>query len=137
MTKKLKCYFAHPGRTKNTKEEAEIIDELKSRRIEVYNPFDDILNTRKSFLENRTFKQARQIWINDFKHVVNSDMVLAYQPVGTAGTGAEIIWAYIHHKFIQIISPIKHPLFAYVLTGGNQQFETVEDWKHYRRLVWD
>lgn len=132
-----KCYFAHPGRTKGSKEEAEIIEELESRRVIIYNPFDDILNTRERFLENRTYKQARQIWINDFKHVVDCDMLLAYQPVGTAGTGAEILWAYIHHKFIQIISPIRHPLFAYVLTKGNQFYDSIESWKNFRETRWD
>jgi hypothetical protein len=132
-----KCYFAHPGRTKDTREEADIIKELESRRVIVHNPFEENIVVRKEFLESRPYKLARKIWINDFKAVVDSDMLLAYQPVGTAGTGAEIIWAYIHHKFIQIISPIKHPLFAYVLTGPNQQFESIEDWKHHKRMVWD
>lgn len=137
MSKKLKCYFAHPGRTKGSKEEAEIIEELKARRIIVYNPFDDMIQKRKEFLEDYDYKLARRIWINDFKLLVEADMVLAYQPVGTAGTGAEIVWAYIHHKFIQIISPIRHPLFAYVLTGGNQMFETIEEWKNHKQMRWD
>ena len=138
MGGKYKCYFAHPSHTKNTKEEVEIIEELKARRIEVYNPFDTQLHTNtKEWKKKLSYKQARKIWIKDFKAVSDSDMILAYQPVGTAGTGAEILWAYINHKFIQIISPIRHPLFAYVLTGPNQMFETIEDWKKYIKLVWD
>ena len=34
------CYFAHPYESIGTPEEKEIIDELKSRRVIVINPFD-------------------------------------------------------------------------------------------------
>lgn len=134
---KYKCYFAHPGRTKDSKEEAEIIKELEARGCKVYNPFDENVIIREKFLESRPYKLAREIWIHDFKLVVEADMLLAYQPVGTAGTGAEILWGFVHHKFLQIISPIKHPLFAFVLVGGNQMFETIEDWINHRQMRWD
>lgn len=136
--KKYKCYFAHPGRTHGTPEEIEIVNELEFRQVEVHNPFDTQLHMNvENWKEQLEYKKARDIWIEDFNAVYKADMILAYQPFGTAGTGAEIIFAYLNHKFIQIISPIRHPLFAYVLTGGNQMFLTIDDWKNHKQFRWD
>ncbi len=142
---KLKCYFAHPYESRNTPEEQEIIKELESRRIMVINPFDGedemMLKEygRTSYYPDPPYELGRKIWAQDLKRVAECDMILIYVPEGvrlSGGCGIEMFHAYQLHKFIQIISKSKHPAFAWVLTGGNQMYETVEDWKKYRIFKW-
>ena len=144
--KKYKCYFAHPYESRGTPEEAEIIEELKSRLVEVLNPFDgeDEMMLKKygrtNYYPDPPYKMGREIWAKDLRQVAEADMILVYVPAGvrlSGGCGIEMFHAYQLHKFIQIISISKHPAFAYVLTGANQMFESIKDWKGNRKLRWD
>ena len=145
MPVKYKCYFAHPYESRGTPEEAEIIEELKSRRVEVVNPFNDEDEMmlaeygRTNYYPDPPYKMARGIWGKDERQVNECDMILVYVPEGTrltGGCGIEMRMAYLWHKYIQIISKSKHPAFAYVLTGANVMFESIEAWKNNKRLVW-
>ena len=136
---KVKCYFAHPYESRDTQEEAEIIAELKSRHIEVINPFDDedemMLEKygRTNYYPDPPYKLARDIWCKDLRQVSEADMFLVYVPDGqrlSGGCGYEMAEAYKQHKFIQIISSSRHPAFAYVLTGSTQMFNSIKDWKN-------
>ena len=144
--KKYKCYFAHPYESRGTPEEAEIIEELKHRLVEVMNPFDgeDSMMLAKfgrtNYYPDPPYKMGREIWAKDLRQVSECDMILVYVPDGkrlSGGCGYELSKAYDQHKFIQIISKSRHPAFAYVLTGANQMFESIKDWKGNRKLRWD
>ena len=148
MNKKVefKCYFAHPYESIGTPEVDEIIKELKSRGVTVIDPFDgenDMMLKkygRTNYYPNPPYKMAREVWGKDLRQVFDCDMFLIYVPDGTrlsGGCGYEMAHAYFWHKFIQIISHSKHPAFAYVLTGGNQMFDSIEDFKAMRQLRWD
>lgn len=142
--KRYKCYFAHPWESRGSPEEAEIIEELKLRLVDVVNPFDneDEIWTRygrTGYYPDPPYKLGREIWIKDLKSITECDMFLVYVPEGkrlTGGCGYELAKAYDQHKFIQIISMSRHPAFAYVLTGTNQMFENIKDWKKYYKLRW-
>lgn len=140
-----KCYFAHPYESRDSPEEAEIIAELESRGCTVLNPFDgeDELMLEKygrtNYYPDPPYKLGREIWMKDERQVSESDMILVYVPDGTrlsGGCGIEMRMAYLWHKFIQIISKSRHPAFAYVLTGGNQMFDSIDNWKRNKQLRW-
>jgi hypothetical protein len=139
---KLKCYFAHPYTEKDTDEKFSIMNILKERGVEVTDPFEveeDILAKYgvKEYYENPLYKLGRELWINDLKRIRTTDMILAWIPYPTIGVSKELQYAYLYKKFIQIISPIKHPSFAYVLTHGNQQFEDIKAFDRMRVMRWD
>jgi len=137
--KKMKCYFAHPDDTRGTPEEKEIIEELRSRRLNVHEPFkrEDYILAKygvKEYYEGPIyFELAREIWTKDMGAVKNSDMILAYLPYPSTGTAMELAIAYECGKFIQIISPTKHPSYA---VYADQLFESIEDWKYHRKYKW-
>ena len=146
--KKYKCYFAHPYESRDGPEAAVIIEELKSRLVEVVNPFDgeDAMMLAKygrtNYYPDPPYKMGREIWAKDMRQVNECDMILIYVPKGvrlSGGCGIEMYEAYLHGKFIQIISSSRHPAFAYVLTGPNQMYESIADWKigPKRKLRWD
>ena len=143
---KMRCYLAHPYESRNSPEIKDIIEELMSRGVKVVNPFDgeDDLMLKKygrtNYYPDPPYKLGREIWAKDERQVAECEMLLVYVPDGvrlSGGCGIEMRMAYLHHKFIQIISKSKHPAFAYVLTGGNQMFESIKDWKNLRQLRWD
>ena len=148
MNKKVeyKCYFAHPYESRDSEEVKEIIKELESRRVTVVNPFDGedqlMLNKydRTNYYPDPPYKLGRDIWAKDERQVAECDMLLVYVPEGqrlSGGCGIEMRMAYLWHKFIQIISVSRHPAFAYVLTGGNQMFLSIDDFKKMRQFRWD
>jgi nucleoside 2-deoxyribosyltransferase len=138
---KLKCYFAHPFETRGSPEEKEILEELESRRLNVHEPFteeDCILKKYGKthyYMDGKPiyFELAREIWTKDLGAIKNSDIVVAYLPNRQIGTSMEVAVAYEYKKFIQIISPIKHPSFA---VYADQLFETIADWKRYKEVKW-
>ena len=144
--KKLKCYFAHAYEARDTPEETLIIEELKSRGVDVINPFDgeDDMMLEKygrtsGYYPDPPYKMAREIWAQDLRRVAECDMLLVYVEPGkrlSGGCGIEMFHAYQLHKFIQIISSSKHPSFAYVLTGGNQMYESIDNWLRFNKLRW-
>ena len=157
MNKKLKCYFAHPYETRFTPEEKEIIEEIKSRRLELIEPFaeeDNLLKKYgvKEYYSRPYYELGREMWTKDLGKVRSSDILIAYMPedVHAKGTMAEVVTAYewnqfkiwmgkqgIPYKdsliFIQIISPMKHPSFT---VYPDQLFETIGDWKNHRQFRW-
>lgn len=143
MSKKLKGYFAHPYKKRLSSNKYKIKAELKERGVEVIDPFIGeykILRRHniKEYYEAPNYKLAREIWLKDFQQVEMCNILVAWIPenLPVIGTTAELVHAHRFGKFIQIISPLKHPLFAYVLGKGNQQFETVKDFINRRRMIW-
>lgn len=147
MDKKFKytCYLAHPYESRDSPEIKEIIEELKSRGVTVINPFegeDDLMLKkygRETYYPDPPYKLGREIWVKDEAQVAACDMILVYVPDGSrlsGGCGIEMRKAYDWNKFIQIISKSRHPAFAYVLTGPNQMFESIEDFKKMRKVRW-
>jgi len=147
MIKKFKCYFAHPYPSIGSPEEIEILEELKNRRVDVVNPFDDeddfmlTKHGRTSYYPDPPYKMARGMWIKDLRQVAKCDMILVYVPDGmrlSGGCGIEMFHAWQLKKFIQVISNHWHPAIAYVLDSkGNQFFNTVEQWKKHKQVKWD
>lgn len=141
MGKKFKCYFAHLTNMIGSEEEADIIEELEFRRIDIINPFDRQKEIRDKYMKigwnKATYDDYRTIWSSDLSSIAESDMILAWLSNASTGCGAEIQYAYMLHKFIHIIAPKKHPLYAHVLTGGNRMFLSIEDWKNNKWFVWD
>jgi len=109
------------------------------------------------------YKKARDIWIEDLSTIKKVNLFVCYLPRGivSIGTAAELMFAlewqktkrnfnkHLRKKFglgimkrrdepflIQIISPIKHPLFAYALMYGNQYYESIDDFERFRQSRW-
>ena len=137
---KLKCYLAHPEKHKNDPMKILLVEELKSRRIEVIDPFD----MEKPYLEEigikdywecQGWKLARKIWTLDIGLVYKCDMLVGWIPdYESIGTSAEIAMAYVWKKFIQIISPIHHPMFS---VYADQYFESIDDFIRRREYIWN
>ena len=147
---KLRVYFAHPHFFRNAPEVKKIIEILKSRRVEVINPFDgedDLMLTkynRKNYYPDPPRELGISIWKQDLRRVNECDMIVIYVPEGerlSGGCSWELNEAYRLNKFIQIISSNRHPIFAYVLEGKgriskNQMFETIDDFARLREIEW-
>lgn len=136
-----KVYYAHPYKTRGTHIEERIIDELKSRRLIIHEPFTkeaEVLSKYgvEEYYERPYFELARDIWTKDRGRVIKSDIIVAHIPddIQAIGTAMEVAIAYEFGKFIQIISPMKHPSFALY---ADQLFETVEDWERKRIYKWE
>jgi len=155
---KLKCYFAHPYIKKNTTDKYKIKKILEERGIEVIDPFIGeykILREHgiKEYYETPNYKVARKFWIKDLSTIRECNMFVCWLPHPSIGTSAELMYALewqkrIGHQdrdlpqedkrpyLIQIIAAKKHPLFAYSLMYGNQQFESIKDFEVLRVLKW-
>ena len=138
---KLKCYFAHPYKFKDTPEKYKIMEILKERGVDAEDPFvgeDHILKKHgvNEYYEGPSYKLGREIWIRDFNRINTADMILAWIPITSMGTSVELYHAYLRGKFIQIIGEIYHPFISYILTGGNQQFASIEDFEHLKVMRW-
>lgn len=117
----------------------------------------------KNYYDGSIYKHAREIWITDLQLIKQSNLVVVYLPenMRAIGTAAELMFAlewqkkkrsfnkHLRKKFglgmmkrkdepflIQIISPIKHPLFAYALMYGNQYYESIDDFERFRQSRW-
>jgi len=137
----LKAYLAHPYDKRKSTSKYKIKKTLEERGVEVVDPFKGeyvILRKHgvKEYYSEPKYKMARELWIKDLQEIKDCDMLVAWVPddENCRGTCVEIYHAYLHKKFIQIISPARHPSFAYVLTGGNQMFESIEDFVKLRVL---
>lgn len=132
-------YFAHPFITRGSIEEKEILEELELRRLMVYEPFkkeEEILKSYNvdDYYTRPYWELARRIWTQDLGRIKKSDIMLAWLPEKSIGTAMEIAVAYEYDKFIQIISPIKHPSYAIY---ADQLFESITDWKNYKVYKWE
>lgn len=140
------CYFAHPYESRNTKEAKIIMDELKSRRVIVLDPFDgeDEMMRKKygvdTYYPYPPFQLGVDIWAQDLRRVAECNMLLVYVPQGnrlSGGCGIEMFHAWQLKKYIQIISVSRHPAFAYVMAHSNaEMYESIEDWKKFNKLRW-
>ena len=141
----MKCYFAHPFKLRFSEEKKEIMEILKDRGIDVLDPFIDeekinieygAKNYYDDAIKNR-LKLGQKIWQHDLDRVLKCDMILVWQPHATTGCTVEMWEAFRNHKFIQIIAPNQHPVFAYILkTGRNQQFRRIEEFKKLQKWKW-
>ncbi len=153
---KLRVYFAHPSKMIDSDDEKRIIEILKSRQLDVINPFEKEASIRAQ-IDLKTWKGsmpkniARQLWISDLSFINICDIIVAWFPIYEAiGTAAEVQHAldlqkkyYYTRKnykskgiLIQIISKIRHPLFAYALQHGNQLYDTIDDFERFRLSDW-
>lgn len=157
----MKCYFAHTWAKRHSKKKYKIKKILEDRGLEVIDPFiGEFRILRKYGFKNNeeywdrpNYKAAREIWVKDLSQIRNSNILLAWVPVTSIGVSAEISYGIEYQTrlryqdkgkppedkrrfLIQIISKKKHPLFAYALQFGNQQFETVKDFEHLHQLRW-
>lgn len=137
----IKCYFAHPYNKRKSKDKYKIKKILKERNVDVIDPFIGEFKLLKEhgvdeYYNDPKYKLAREIWIRDLQKVRECEMLLAWSPEPSLGTAVELFYAYTQKKFIQIISAKKHPLFAYVLTGGNQLFETIDEFDKFNVYRW-
>jgi nucleoside 2-deoxyribosyltransferase len=148
---KLKCYFAHPYKSRNTPEEERLIEIIENRNIEIIGPFkneDDLLakhGVKEYYEKHPPYKLARTIWINDLTEIRKADIVIFWIPFRSMGTGAELQYALgIQQKrfkenkpyLIQIITKEVHPLIAYALHSGNQLFRSIDDFDRIRQSDW-
>jgi len=147
MSKKLKAYFAHPWRSKDLPDKQRIIDILESRKVEVIDPFtgeNELCEKygEKDYYPNCNYELGRAIWLKDLQQIRNCDMVVAWIPDNVEGrvmgTSYELCYAFMQYpaKFIQIISPLKHPFFAYLISGGNQHFTSIDSFEKLRKEQW-
>jgi hypothetical protein len=148
MTKKFRCYLAHPYESQDTDEINIIKKELKNRRVHIINPFvdeeQDILKKygRDNYYPNPPFKMSVEIWSKDKQQVESLvDMILVYVPDGTrlsGGCGIEMWMAHQQKKYIQIISKSKHPAFAYVMAHGKaDMYDSIDAWINNRPMRWE
>ncbi|MCP4651654.1 MAG: hypothetical protein GY853_16455 [PVC group bacterium] len=147
MSKILKAYFAHGWRSKSHPDKQRILDILKERKVEVIDPFvgEDEMCAKygeEDYYPNCNYKLGRAIWLKDLQHIRECDMVVAWIPEGVEGrfmgTSYEMCYAFMQYppKFMQIISPLKHPFFAYLISGGNQHFTSIEAFEKLRKEKW-
>ena len=137
---RMRCYFAHPFKLRDSSEKMDILKELLSRLLIVTDPFRDeekILTEFgvDSYWGNEYWELARKIWTKDLGQISDCRYLLAWVPnYETAlGTMAEIAHAYEHNKFIMIISPILHPCFS---VYADQFFVTISDFINRREYKW-
>jgi len=141
----LKAYLAHSWRRKNHPDKYRIIKALKERKVVVVDPFEGEEELYAKYGEtdyytNCIYKLGREIWVKDLAQIRDCELFVAWVPNHTNGSmfgvAYELCYAFMNHKFIQIISPRKRVCFAYVLSKGNQQFETIEDFENVRVMRW-
>lgn len=157
---KLKCYFAHPFKSKDTEEAKRIIEILESRRVEVLNPFtgeDEMAKKHgvKGYYPTTPYKLGREIWAKDMLQINNCNMTLFWLPEGytIVGCYAEIQHAVEHQNglmrknihlhpddqephLIQFITEKRHPLIAWALCYNNQLFDNIDNFERYRQTRW-
>lgn len=137
----ISCYFAHPCDTKGSEEEKRIKMELKLRGVNVHDPFENEEKILKKYeiddyYNDPRWQIGRDIWTSDIGMIKKCSMLLAYIPdYGCLGTAAELATAYENRKFIQIISPIQHPMFS-VYSDPEHFFKKISDWENWRPFKW-
>jgi len=157
---KLKCYFAHPFRSKDTEEAKRIIEILKGRRVEVINPFvgEDKMAEKhgvEGYYPTTPYKLGREIWVKDLDQIDNCNMALFWLPEGYTIVGC---YAEIQHVIeyqnrimrrniyidpneqepylVQFITEIRHPLIAWALCYGNQLYNDIDEFERFRQTRW-
>lgn len=137
---KIKAYFAHPEKLKDSQEKYQIYAELCSRQINVIDPFKEEQHILDEFgvdryYGNECWELARRLWTNDLGAIKSCKILVAWVPTyeSALGTMSEIDYAYINGSFIQVISPILHPSFA---VYADQLFQTIDDFIYRREYRW-
>lgn len=136
---RMRCYFAHPFKLKDTPEKMEILKELLSRQLIVIDPFRDEQEILDDFgvdtyWGNENWELARRIWTKDLGQISSCRIFVAWIPsYNVIGTAMEVAYAYEHNKFIQIISPLRHPSFA---VYADQFFESIPEFIRRNEYRW-
>ena len=142
---KIKCYFAHSWRSKDHPDKFRIIRALNESRVDVIDPFvgeDKLCEEygQKEYHPNCDYRLGRAIWIKDLAQIREADIFLMWVDSKNEGSymgvSYELGYAFNLGKHIQIISDLRHPYMAYVLSGGNIQYDTIEDFENSRKLRW-
>lgn len=117
------------------------MEELEHRQVKVYNPFTEEGDIIKKYGKEEYYKgpiywqMARDIWTKDIGAVKRCDIIVAWMPHKKCiGTSAEVATAYEYKKFVQIISPLKHPSFS---VYADQFYLTIDDWIHFNTYEWE
>lgn len=140
--RKMRVYFAHPCDLQDHPDKYRIVEELKSRNLEVVDPFDDSEKALiasyglKDYWDDPNWTLARELWTKDLELIYSCDFLLAWLPDDVRGTGTakEITYAYLTRRmYIQVISPRLHPAFAVEV---NDQYLTIEDFIANRPHEW-
>ncbi len=141
----LSCYFAHSWISKDNPDKIRIVKALEQMKIEVIDPFTNEDKLCEEFGETDyypfcNYKLGRAIWVKDLAQIRQADMFLmwvdSHMQGRFMGTSYELAYAFNLGKHIQIISDLRHPYMAYVLCGGNRQYDTIEDFENSRRIRW-
>jgi len=150
--------MAHPYNKKSTPNKYKIKRILKERGVEVIDPFIGEFKLMrehgiKDYYDKPDYKVAREMWVKDLAQIRDCNMILVWLPHDSIGTAAELMYALEWQKriryqdkelpsderrafLIQIIAAKKHPLFAYALQFGNQQFENVIAFEKMNVMRW-
>ena len=136
----MQVYFAHPLDLRFDEDKFRILDELKSRQLLVYDPYDEeekIVHAygQETYWDNPNWDLARELWTKDLKAINKSDFLLAWIPTYEAiGTSKEMTIAYLTRRmYVQVISPILHPSFA---VEAHQLFTTIDDFVARKPHIW-
>ncbi len=148
----MKVYLAHPYLKRKSNKKYRIKKALEERGLEVIDPFIGefkILRKYniKEYYESPDFRAAVRMWEKDLKQIRSADLLVIWLPFDSIGTSAELMYGLefqkrLRHRdterkfLIQIISDKKHPLFAYALKHGNQQFASVKDFEQMKIMRW-
>lgn len=137
---KLLVYFAHPYSKKDSHGEREIISILEKKGYEVVNPFDG----EGKFLEEQNHSTAyykdadgdvgSALWDKDLKQVKKCNALLVWLPEKGIGSSKEEVYAIFWRKEIIIISPFKHPSFAYEVRNVKTRFLKKKRVIHYSSI---
>lgn len=159
MNIKLKAYFAHPHSKRDSGKKYRIKRALKESGVEVIDPFIDEFKMMrehgiKDYYDKPTYKLGREIWNKDLAQIRDCNMMVVWIPEVSMGTSAELQYGLEWQKrirfqdkgkpaeekrpfLIQMITKIKHPLIAYALQFGNQQYYSVKDFETKRQFKWE
>jgi len=127
----MKVYLAHHG-NEETKHSAKILQEdMKSKGIEVINPFDWC--TRAKILQTtwdtnpdyRSSKLVKDIVETDKKAILSCDALFAAIHKPSVGTSMEILFAYDHFIPVFILTDYESPWLRYHGTIINSVEELV------------
>jgi len=144
--KRMKAYLAHSWRSRHHPDKYRIISILNERGVDVIDPFEGEDKLCREFGEenyypNCKFDLGRSMWRKDLQQIDSCDMLVAWVPNHIdgrfIGTSFELGYAYIKRKFIQIISPLRHPAFAFLKKKKAQVFESVDDFEKLKEMWWE
>lgn len=141
----MKVYFAHPYETWKTEKEQQILEMIRGRGWEPFNPFDKEDNLLKKYgvtcyYDDPQEELANDIVRIDLKNLRECDGLVAYFPRNFRGVGTimEIMYAWLKQKYIVVImertSGIRH-LHAWLVSAANEYYSSLEDFAEERNNI--